>query len=45
LQLFIAATPLGFGTARFQSGKYVVMRIVGGQVKAEIEASRAQQLQ
>ena len=29
--------------SNLQPGKYVVMRIVGRQVKAEIEASRAQQ--
>ncbi len=41
----VAATPLGFGAAGFQPGKYVVMRIVGRQVQAEVEASRAQQPQ
>jgi hypothetical protein len=45
LKLSIAATPLGFGAARFQPGKYVVMRIIGRQVKTEIEASRAQEPQ
>ena len=34
-----------FRDGRFQAGKYVVMRVVGGQVQAEVEASRVQQPQ
>lgn len=45
LKLTVPSEPFGFGTVGFQPGEYVVMRIVGSQVKAEVETSRVQQPQ
>jgi hypothetical protein len=35
--------PLGLRAASLQLTKYVVMRVVGGQMKAEVEPGRVQQ--
>jgi len=43
LKLPVAMTPLGLGAASLQAGQYLVMRIVCGQVQAQVESRRAQQ--
>jgi hypothetical protein len=35
--------PLGLRAASLQLTKYVVMRVIGGQMKAEVEPGRVQQ--
>ena len=43
LDLPVTLMPLGFGAPSFQAGQDLVMRIVCGQVQAQIESRRAQQ--
>ena len=43
LKLAVAMIPLGLGPARLQPGQYLVVRIIGGQVQAEVESRGAQQ--
>ena len=45
LKLAIPALPLGLGAASLQLGKYVVVRVIGGQMQAEVKAGRMQQSQ
>jgi hypothetical protein len=42
--LAIPAPPVGIGASHCQLGEYVVMRVIDGQVQAEVKASRVQQL-